>query len=43
MKRLFELYSDGRLYEYEGDQIVKVTEALKFSTATTFRIAPPTQ
>ncbi|MEP0983117.1 glycoside hydrolase family protein [Leptolyngbya sp. FACHB-17] len=53
MERSLELYSDGRLYEYEGDQAVKVTEthgqvtalseALKFSTATTFRVASPDQ
>jgi GH24 family phage-related lysozyme (muramidase) len=50
MNRTLELYNDGRLYEYEGDQSVKVTEtqgqvdalidALKFSTAKTFTIAP---
>lgn len=53
MERSLELYSDGRLYEYEGDQAVKVTEthgqvaallqALKFSTATTLKIASPDQ
>ncbi|MBW4527737.1 MAG: lysozyme [Phormidium tanganyikae FI6-MK23] len=53
MERSLELYSDGRLYEYEGDQAVRLTEthgqvtdlseALKFSTATTFRVAPPDQ
>jgi GH24 family phage-related lysozyme (muramidase) len=53
MERSLELYTDGRLYEYEGDQAVKVTEtqgqvtallqALKFSTATTLRVAPPAQ
>jgi len=53
MERSIELYTDGRLYEYEGDQAVKVTEthgqvaallqALKFSTATTLRVALPDQ
>lgn len=53
MERSLELYSDGRLYEYEGDQAVKVTEthgqvaaileALKFSAATTLKVAPPGQ
>jgi lysozyme len=53
MERSLELYTDGRLYEYEGDQAVKVTEtqgqvtallqALKFSIATTFRVASPDQ
>lgn len=50
MERSLELYSDGRLYEIEGDYAVKVTEthgavdafitALKFSTAKTLTIAP---
>jgi len=50
MARSLELYSDGRLYEIEGDYAVKVTEthgavdalitALKFSTAETLTIAP---
>lgn len=51
MKRSLELYDDGRLYEYEEDQAVKLTEtqrqvtalfeALKFTTATTFSVASP--
>lgn len=51
MERSLELYDDGRLYEYDGDQAIKVIEtkhevaalfkALKFSTATTFSVAPP--
>ena len=51
MERSLELYSDGRLYEIEGDYAVKVTEtqgqvdtiitALKFSTAKTLTTAPP--
>jgi GH24 family phage-related lysozyme (muramidase) len=51
MERSLELYSDGRLYEIEGDYVVKVTEtqgqvnaiitALKFSTAQTLTVAPP--
>jgi len=50
MERSLELYSDGRLYEYNGDNAVKVTEtqgqvaaiitALKFSTAQTLTVAP---
>ena len=50
MERALELYSDGRLYEMEGDYAVKVTEtqgqvdaiitALKFSTAQTLTVAP---
>jgi lysozyme len=50
MERSLELYSDGRLYEYEGDQVVKVTEtqghvdamieALRFSTAKVLTLAP---
>jgi len=50
MERSLELYSDGRLYEIEGDYAVKVTEtqgqvdaiitALKFSTAQTLTVAP---
>ncbi|MCU0569656.1 MAG: lysozyme [Oculatellaceae cyanobacterium Prado106] len=53
MERSLELYDDGRLYEYEGDQAVKLTdtqrqvtallEALKFTTATTFSVAAPDQ
>jgi lysozyme len=53
MERSLELYSDGRLYEIEEDQAVKVTEthrqvdqlieALQFSTAKTFAIAAPDQ
>lgn len=53
MTRSLELYSDGRLYELEDNQAVKVTEthnqvnalidALRFSTATTFKLAPPDQ
>lgn len=53
MARSLELYSDGRLYELEDNQAVKVTEthgqvnalidALRFSTATTFTLAPPDQ
>ena len=50
MERSLELYPDGRLYEIEGDNAVKMTEthrqvdalitALKFSTAKTLTIAP---
>jgi GH24 family phage-related lysozyme (muramidase) len=50
MERSLELYSDGRLYEYEGDQAVKVTttqgqvntliDALRFSIAKTWTVAP---
>ncbi|HEY9751327.1 MAG TPA: glycoside hydrolase family protein [Coleofasciculaceae cyanobacterium] len=50
MERSLQLYSDGRLYEYEDDQAVKVTEtqgqvdalidALKFSAAKTWNVAP---
>jgi len=50
MERSIELYSDGRLYEYDGDNAVKVTEtqghvaavitALTFSTAPTLTVAP---
>lgn len=53
MERSLELYSDGRLVEYLEDQAVRLIEtqgqvdalaaALKFSTATTWRIAPPNQ
>lgn len=53
MERSLELYADGRLVEYAGDQAVKLiethgqvdalVEALKFSTATTWRVAPPNQ
>jgi lysozyme len=53
MKRSLELYSDGRLYELEEDQAIKVAEthgqvdelisALQFSTAKAFTIAPPNQ
>lgn len=45
MSRTLELYDDGRLYEYEDEQAIRVTdtqgqvasmiEALRFSTATT--------
>ncbi|HBK98455.1 MAG TPA: hypothetical protein DD001_14620 [Microcoleaceae bacterium UBA10368] len=51
MPRSVELFGDGRVYEIENDQVVKVTEtngdietlidALRFSVATTFIIAPP--
>ena len=51
--RSLKLYNDGRLYELEDKQAVKVTEthnqvnalidALRFSTATTFNLAPPDQ
>jgi lysozyme len=50
MERSLEIYSDGRLYEYEGNQAVKVTEtqgqvdaiidALRFSTAKVLTLAP---
>lgn len=50
MERSLELYSDGQLVEYLEDQAVRLTEtqgqvdalaaALKFSTATTWRLAP---
>lgn len=53
MTRSLELYNDGRLYELEDNQAVKVTEtygqvnalidALRFSTATTFTLAPSDQ
>ncbi|HEY9664918.1 MAG TPA: hypothetical protein V6C65_41290, partial [Allocoleopsis sp.] len=53
MARSLELYRDGRLYEIEKDQAIKVTvtygqvdelmNALRFSTAKTFTIAPPDQ
>lgn len=53
MERLLELYSDGRVYEMVDGQAVRVTEtqgqvaallqALRFSVATTFQIAPPGQ
>lgn len=53
MTRSLELYSDGRLYELEDNQAIKVTEthgqvsalidALQFTTATTFTLAPPNQ
>lgn len=51
MSRSIELYSDGRLCEYEDDRAVKITrtegqidliiEALQFSLATTLTVAPP--
>lgn len=51
MERSLEIYSDGRIYEMENDQAIRVTEtqgeiealidALLFSAATTFTIAPP--
>lgn len=51
MERSLELYDDGFLYEIENSQAVKAVEtrgqvdklidALKFSTAKTFTIAPP--
>jgi GH24 family phage-related lysozyme (muramidase) len=50
MSRSLEIFSDGRLYEIENDQAIKVTEthgqvetlidALRFSVATKFTIAP---
>jgi lysozyme len=53
MERSLELYSGGRLYEYEGEQAVKVTvtqgqvdtiiQALQFSTAKTLTVAPPSK
>ena len=53
MERSLQFYNDGRLYEIEADQAIKVTEtsgqvdelikALKFSTAKTFTIAPADQ
>ncbi len=53
MTRSLELYSDGRLYELEDNQAIKVTEthgqvnalieALQFSTATTFSVPSPEQ
>ncbi|GAP96278.1 glycoside hydrolase family protein [Leptolyngbya sp. NIES-2104] len=53
MTRSLELYNDGRLYEFEDDQTVKVTEthgqvralieALRFSIASTFTLALPNQ
>jgi GH24 family phage-related lysozyme (muramidase) len=51
MERSLELYDDGRLYEYKGDQAVKLTEtqgqvaalfeALKFTNATTLNSVRP--
>ncbi|MGB8690458.1 MAG: glycoside hydrolase family protein [Microcoleus sp.] len=51
MPRSVELFGDGHVYEIENDQAVKVTEtngdietlidALKFSVAKTYNIAPP--
>lgn len=51
MDRSLEIFSDGRVYELEGDQAIKVTEtdgqvaalldALQFTLAPTFSIAPP--
>ena len=51
MSRMIELYSDGRLCEYEDDRAVKITktegqidliiEALQFSLATTLTLALP--
>jgi GH24 family phage-related lysozyme (muramidase) len=51
MERILEIYSDGRVYEMEGARAVKVTEthgqidalieALQFTLATTFTVAPP--
>jgi len=51
MPRSVELFGDGRVYEMENNQAVKVTEtngdierlidALKFSVAKTYNIAPP--
>ena len=53
MTRSLELYSNGRLYELEDNQAIKVTEthgqvnalieALQFSTATTFSVPSPEQ
>ncbi|HEY9664769.1 MAG TPA: lysozyme, partial [Allocoleopsis sp.] len=53
MIRSLELYNDGRLYELEDGSAIKVTEthkqvnalidALRFSAATTFTLAPPDQ
>ena len=53
MERSLELYGDGRLCEIEADQALKVIEthgqvdelidALQFSLAKTFTIAPPNQ
>jgi hypothetical protein len=50
MSRWLEIFKNGRVYEIENDQAVKVTEthgqvnalidALRFSLATTFTIAP---
>lgn len=51
MERILEIYSDGCVYEMEGARAVKVTEthgqidalieALQFTLATTFTVAPP--
>jgi GH24 family phage-related lysozyme (muramidase) len=51
MERSLEIYSDGRVFEIEGDYAVRVTEThgnvdqlikvLQFSVAPTFSIAPP--
>lgn len=51
MERTLEIYSDGRAYEMEGDQALRVTEtqgqiealidALQFTLATKFTVAPP--
>ncbi len=50
MERSLEIYGDGRIFEMEGDQAVRVTEtggqievlidALQFTLATTFTVAP---
>jgi GH24 family phage-related lysozyme (muramidase) len=50
MERSLEIYSDGRVYEMEGDQAVRATEtggqiealidALQFTLATKFTVAP---
>lgn len=51
MERTFEIYSDGRVYEMEGELALRITEtqgeiealidALQFTLATKFTVAPP--
>ena len=51
MERTLEIYSDGRIYEMAGDQALRITEtqgqiealidALEFTLATNFTVAPP--
>ena len=51
MSRTLEIYSDGRIYEMSGDRALRITEtqgqiealidALQFTLATKFTVAPP--